>query len=99
MSHDYEQMRIVEQIKRLQRELGVIDFDKTRSERDEQAQIARLRSEFKTRASKFEARRNQINQEIMAKEAELKRMEMKQRSSGARRLSPVEQAREKRRRR
>jgi len=96
MSNDYERTRITEQIKRLQRKLASTEYDKTRAERDEQIQIERVRSEFKTRISRLESSRTNIEQEIKSKETELEKLDLLLRGSESSSLTPAQQAKQKR---
>lgn len=75
MADDFKLSRIGDIIKRLHQEQEQLRFSQTKLERNEQAEIERIKREYRTQIYNLETRQNNILNELRQREKEYKQLE------------------------
>jgi len=76
MADDFKLGRIGDIIKKLRQEQEQLRFSLTKLQRNEQAELERVRREFKTQIYNVETRQNTIISELRQREKEYKQLEI-----------------------
>lgn len=96
MTNDYQRARIVDQMKRLKDQLSSLDFDITRTQRNEEFEINRVKNEYQTRISIIENNKARLNQDILKLQRELERYDQQMIGAKQNDVSPAEEAKARR---